>query len=269
MFTIRLAVDSDLNALYACDSLLKQDNQRRAYVQRAVSRGNCVVGIAYEQVRGYGVLEYSFYGHGFIPLVYIHPQSRRCGMGTALMQYLEARCQTAKLFTSTNLSNFPMQSLLAKLGYILSGVIHHLDEGDPELVYVRYIRKSGKKGNAMDEQIKQALAQDLTIDIITTGRKTGEARRTEIWFHNIDGRLYITGLPGRRDWYANLLTHPEFTFHLKESVHIDLPARAKPILDAEQRRTILARIMQKLGREGDLEARVQGSPLVEVELLGE
>jgi hypothetical protein len=28
-----------------------------------------------------------------------------------------------------------MQSLLAKLDYVPSGVIHNLDEGDPEIVY--------------------------------------------------------------------------------------------------------------------------------------
>lgn len=118
----------------------------------------------------------------------------------------------------------------------------------------------------MEEKIKQALAQDLTIDITTIGRKTGLPRRTEIWFHNLDGRLFITGLPGRRDWYANLLAHPEFTFHLKESVQADLPARAIPILDKARRRDILARILQKLGGNRDLESRVEGSPLIEVKL---
>ncbi len=43
---------------------------------------------------------------------------------------------------STNLSNLPMQSLLAKLGYTLSGVIHHLDEDDPELVYVKCLKQN-------------------------------------------------------------------------------------------------------------------------------
>ena len=46
-------------------------------------------------------------------------------------------CRTPKLFTSINLSNLGMQSLLAKSGYELSGVIHNLDEGDPELVYLK------------------------------------------------------------------------------------------------------------------------------------
>ena len=44
----------------------------------------------------------------------------------------------------------------------------------------------------MDEAVKQALERDRTIDITTTGRKTGQPRRREIWFHNLGGRLYIT-----------------------------------------------------------------------------
>src|SRR5215510_15598978 len=112
----------------------------------------------------------------------------------------------------------------------------------------------------MDESIKQALEHDRTIDITTTGRKTGQSRRTEIWFHNINGRLYITGTPGRRDWYANLLAHPEFTFHLKQSVHADLPARATAILDQAQRRAIIAAIHQKRGIDQDVEAWVEHSP---------
>ena len=68
--------------------------------------------------------------------------------------------------------------------------------------------------SAMNDQIRDALAKDRVIDITTTGRVSGEPRRKEIWFHNLDGNLYITGTPGKRDWYANLVAHPEFTFHL-------------------------------------------------------
>lgn len=121
----------------------------------------------------------------------------------------------------------------------------------------------------MDEQVKHALESDRTIDMTTTGRKTGQPRRKEIWFHHVDGHLYITGTPGRRDWYANLLAHPEFTFHLKQSVRADLPARATPVLDQVRRRAIIAAIHQKLSGQRDLEAWVEGSPLVEVTLLVE
>jgi deazaflavin-dependent oxidoreductase (nitroreductase family) len=118
----------------------------------------------------------------------------------------------------------------------------------------------------MDEQIQQALEQDRTIDITTTGRKTGFPRRIEIWFHNLEGRLYITGLPGQRDWYANLVANPKFTFHLKESMKADFPAQATPITDEAQRRVILARITQNVGQQQNLETWVRDSPLVEVKL---
>jgi deazaflavin-dependent oxidoreductase (nitroreductase family) len=119
----------------------------------------------------------------------------------------------------------------------------------------------------MDENIERALERDRTIDITTVGRKSGRPRRIEIWFHQVGGRLFITGLPGRRSWYANLLANPEFTFHLKESLQADLPARATPVIDEVERRLILRAILDQLGRSSVLEAWVQGSPLVEVELL--
>jgi len=84
----------------------------------------------------------------------------------------------------------------------------------------------------MDTQVQHALEQGGVIDITTRGRKTGQPRRIEIRFHTIEGQVYITGRPPRRrDWYANLLVHPAFTFHLKESLQVDMPARATPILD--------------------------------------
>jgi hypothetical protein len=121
----------------------------------------------------------------------------------------------------------------------------------------------------MDERVQDALEHDRTIDITTRGRKTGQLHRTELWFYQIDGHVYLTGAPGRRDWYANLLVHPEFTFHLKQSVKADLPARATPILDRARRRAIIARIDQTLGGTRDLDAWVAGGPLVAVALLVE
>ena len=118
----------------------------------------------------------------------------------------------------------------------------------------------------MDAEVTQALERDRVIDITTTGKKTGRPRRKEIWFHNLDGRLFITGTPGTRDWYANMVANPEFTFHVKQSVRADLAARATPIVDNARRRDIIARIHQKIGGDRDLESWVAGSPLVEVEL---
>ena len=120
----------------------------------------------------------------------------------------------------------------------------------------------------MDEHIRQALAQDRTIDITTTGRTSGRPSRVEIWFHNLDGEIYISGSPGTRDWYANMLVHPAFTFHLKGSVTAGLPARATPITDADDRRTIMARILSGINSSGDLEDWVARNPLVAVTFQG-
>jgi deazaflavin-dependent oxidoreductase (nitroreductase family) len=117
-----------------------------------------------------------------------------------------------------------------------------------------------------DVTIDHALTTDKLIDITTTGKKTGSPRRIEIAFHNFEGALYITGLPGKRDWYANLLAQPHFTFHLKQSAQADLPAIATPITDEPTRRAILTRVVAKWNRQEQLESFVASSPLVAVTL---
>jgi len=118
----------------------------------------------------------------------------------------------------------------------------------------------------MDSEIERALKTDGLIDITTVGRKTGKPHKIEIAFHNFEGVLYISGRPGRRDWYANLVAKPQFTIHLKQSTLADLPARAIPITDEAARRTVLSRVVAKWGRQGQIEVFVQSSPLVEVQL---
>jgi deazaflavin-dependent oxidoreductase (nitroreductase family) len=109
------------------------------------------------------------------------------------------------------------------------------------------------------------LEQGGTIDITTTGRESGLARRLEIVFHNIGGRIYISGSPSRtrRSWLANLEADPHLTFHLKGRVRADLPATARIIGDEKERRQILPHIARTWGRR-DLETMVRYSPLIEV-----
>jgi deazaflavin-dependent oxidoreductase (nitroreductase family) len=121
----------------------------------------------------------------------------------------------------------------------------------------------------MKPEIQQALQRGGIIDITTAGRKSGRPHRIEIAFHSIDGKVYISGMPGRRDWYANILGTPEFTFHLKRGVKADLPASARPIREGPERRRLLEKIARSWGREKQLERFVTASPLVEVTFLGE
>ena len=119
----------------------------------------------------------------------------------------------------------------------------------------------------MDARIRRALETERTIDITTTGRTTGRPHRIEIWVHNLEGQLYLTGTPGTRGWYANLLAYPEFLFHLKGRIRADLRARATAVVEPAQRRAILARLLDRLGHADKLDAWVRESPLVEVVIL--
>jgi hypothetical protein len=56
---------------------------------------------------------------------------------------------------------------------------------------LRCDRKDGRNrsGNPMlSQQMLDTLNRDEVIDITTIGRKSGEPRRIEIWFHRLDGK---------------------------------------------------------------------------------
>jgi len=114
-----------------------------------------------------------------------------------------------------------------------------------------------------DERVARALSRGHTIDITTTGRKTGQPRQIETVFHNIDGQIVLSGLPGKRSWYANLLANPRFTFHLKGAVKADLQATARAIIEPVERREVMARVARNWGRT-DLDVMIERSPLIEV-----
>ena len=118
----------------------------------------------------------------------------------------------------------------------------------------------------MDPAVERAIENDRTIDITTVGRRSGEPMRIEIWRYRYDGRTFLSGSPGTRDWYANLLANPEFTYHLKGSAQADLPAVARPITDEAERREVVEGILEDLGRgSADFEDWAASSPLAEVE----
>ena len=139
MGRIRVAAASDVDAILAFDPIVETDAQRRHFIHKSAEQGECYVYDVDGEIVGYMMLNYHFFGCGFVALLVVHPDYRRKGIGSDLMQYIESVCDSPKLFTSTNQSNKPMQALLAKLDYQRSGTIENLDEGDPELVYFKRI----------------------------------------------------------------------------------------------------------------------------------
>lgn len=136
---IRLARSSEAELLVGLHDVTQRSTDRQHIIEKAIDGENCFVAVLDTYPVGYGILEYTFYDNGFISMLMVDAAQRRKGVGASLMAEMESACQTPKLFTSTNLSNLPMQSLLVKLGYEPSGVIHNLDPGDPELVYFRLV----------------------------------------------------------------------------------------------------------------------------------
>ena len=134
----------------------------------------------------------------------------------------------------------------------------------------------------MRPEVREALAidssstmEERTVDITTTGRRSGEPRRIEIVFYRAGDEIYLSGVPRRttRSWLANLAAHPHFTFHLKHKVVADLPATATVITDREERRRVLAVFVEEFNRRHDssspwpravLSEWVSGSPLAKV-----
>jgi len=118
----------------------------------------------------------------------------------------------------------------------------------------------------MDDSIRRALGRGHTIDMTTTGRRTGWPRRIELVFHNIDGRLIISGSPNRRtrSWIYNLEADSQLTFHLKRSVHADLPATGRVITDPTERRQLAEWIVANAWPNQDVDAMAGFSPFIEV-----
>jgi deazaflavin-dependent oxidoreductase (nitroreductase family) len=134
----------------------------------------------------------------------------------------------------------------------------------------------------MRDDVRQALRvesatpmEDRTIDITTTGRRSGQPRRIEIVFYRFEDSVYLSGIPAprTRDWLTNLAAQPHFTFHLKHGVVADLPAVAEVITDPAERRRVLVRFVEEFNErnrtdsgwpEAVLDEWVEQSPLAKI-----
>ena len=122
----------------------------------------------------------------------------------------------------------------------------------------------------MDPVIAAALGRSQVIDLTTTGRKTGEARRIEIYLHNLDGRLVISGMPvpdRTRAWIHNVAADPAVTIHLKGNVAADVPGIARIVTDPAERADLLAGVARNWNRT-DLDLMQAHSPLMVITVEG-
>jgi len=134
----------------------------------------------------------------------------------------------------------------------------------------------------MREEVRQALVigpsstlAERTIDVTTTGRRSGQPRRIETVFYRFENDVFLSGIPAPRPraWLLNLVAEPHFVFHLKHRVIADLPAIATVISEPGERRRILSQFVDEFNRRNGpdspwptavLQEWVEGSPLVRV-----
>ncbi|MFI1580877.1 GNAT family N-acetyltransferase [Embleya sp. NPDC020630] len=136
-FTVRRADESDADTLAGIDAIASTgDAERRTNIARWCREGSATVAEDASGLLGYCVVEYTFFEQGFVAMLMVTPSARGRGVGRGLLDVAAASCTTPKLFTSTNVSNQPMQRLLGRAGWSPVGLVHGLDDGDPELFYL-------------------------------------------------------------------------------------------------------------------------------------
>ncbi len=139
---IRVAVSDDIPLITELDSIARHDSRRRTFIEIATTSAQCWLATENNDeasILGYGVLNQTFFEQNFVPLIFVRESARRKGVASAILHKLESTCPGAKLFTSTNSSNAPMRALLVQGGYAASGYVENLDEGDPELIFVKLV----------------------------------------------------------------------------------------------------------------------------------
>ncbi|WP_326671695.1 MULTISPECIES: GNAT family N-acetyltransferase [unclassified Streptomyces] len=134
---VRRASETDADALARIDSVAAEgDEARRRNIRNWCRQGLAAVAEDESGPLGYCVVEYTFFEQGFVTMLMVAPAARGRGVGGRLLADAAASCSAPKLFTSTNVSNQPMQRLLQRAGWSPVGLLHGLDEGDPELFYL-------------------------------------------------------------------------------------------------------------------------------------
>jgi ribosomal protein S18 acetylase RimI-like enzyme len=137
---VERATEDNLADVIAVDAA-HMGTPRAEYLTEAIRKRECYIAREGWDVLGFAVLTQEFFGEHFIELLVVHPDQRRRGVASALIRHIEQIVPTEKLFTSTNESNAPMQALCETLGFVKSGWIDNLDDGDPEVIYFKRLKR--------------------------------------------------------------------------------------------------------------------------------
>lgn len=127
----------DLDEIMYIDSEVMGDTSRRSYIERAIESGGCISAREGDEIVGFLLYDTHFFECSFISLIMVSPSKRRKGYASKMLDFMMKISPTDKVFSSTNRSNAHMQHVFFENGFIQSGIVENLDEGDPELIYFK------------------------------------------------------------------------------------------------------------------------------------
>jgi deazaflavin-dependent oxidoreductase (nitroreductase family) len=116
----------------------------------------------------------------------------------------------------------------------------------------------------LDSATTARLARIRTIDLTTLGRRSGRPATVEIWWFHSEDRFIVTGTPGRRDWYANVLANPTVQVRARSE---EYQGRAKVVNDREFRQRFFTDGAARwYSTQSQLNSLVERAPMIEIEL---
>lgn len=128
---------NNLDDLVNIDKEVIGNASRREYIRKAIEEERSILVKKGNSIVGFLIYETHFFECSFLSLIIVKPTERRKGYATSLIDYFITISPTKKIFSSTNQSNDRMQEVFKANGFIQSGLVENLDEGDPEIIYFK------------------------------------------------------------------------------------------------------------------------------------
>jgi ribosomal protein S18 acetylase RimI-like enzyme len=127
----------DLDKIVHIESEVIGNTSRRNYIENAIELERCIIAKEEDDIVGFLIYDTNFFECSFITLIIVSPSKRRKGYASLLMDNMMSTSPTMKVFSSTNRSNISMQKVFDTNGFIQSGIVENLDDGDPEIIYFK------------------------------------------------------------------------------------------------------------------------------------